>query len=457
MTHGPVAQSRHLATPIPGPRSQALHAQRMSHVTSGFGVTMPVFVARASGGILQDVDGNHIIDFASGIAVTSVGASNPHVQAHVASQLDKFTHTCFMVTEYDVFTDVCQWLNENTPGDFDKRSALFSTGAEAIENAIKISRAATGRPNVLVFDDAYHGRSLLTMAMTAKENPYKLNFGPFPTEIYRAPFASPLRGEGGADKATAVALAGVRQILAEVGPESFAAMVVEPIQGEGGFIVPSPGFLPGLRDIATEFGIVLVIDEIQAGMGRTGSLFAISHEGIEPDLIVTAKALAGGLPLSAVTGRTELMNAPHVGGLGGTYAGNPLACAAALGVFEALANGELIANAHAIERTTRAALAPLVASTQIVAEFRGRGAMLAIELADSTTLTPYPELTKEIATECHKQGLLVLVCGTFGNVIRLLPPLVITDEVLADGLAVLASVVVAVNEKFVATRASVAA
>jgi 4-aminobutyrate aminotransferase/(S)-3-amino-2-methylpropionate transaminase len=456
MTHGSVAQSRHLETSIPGPRSQELHAQRMSQVTSGFGVTMPVFVERASGGILQDVDGNRIIDFASGIAVTSVGASNPHVQEHVASQLDKFTHTCFMVTEYDVFTEVCQWLNENTPGEFAKRSALFSTGAEAIENAIKISRSATGRPNVLVFDDAYHGRSLLTMAMTAKENPYKFSFGPFPTEIYRAPFASPLRGEGGADAATVIALAGVRKLLAEVGPETFAAMVVEPIQGEGGFIVPTPGFLPGLREIATEFGIVLVIDEIQAGMGRTGSLFAISHEGVEPDLIVTAKALAGGLPLSAVTGREELMNAPHVGGLGGTYAGNPLACAAALGVFEALQSGDLISNAHNIEGRTRDVLAPLVDSTAIVAEFRGRGAMLAIELADRETLTPYPELAKEIAAACHKQGVLVLVCGTFGNVIRLLPPLVITNDVLEDGLAVIAEAVSAVNTSFLTHRLSVA-
>ena len=280
MTLAPVPQSRLLATAIPGPRSQALHAERMKQVTSGFGTTLPVFVDRAEGAILQDVDGNRIIDFASGIAVTSVGASNPRVQAQVSDQLQKFTHTCFMVTEYDSFTSVCRWLNEHTPGDFEKRTALFSTGAEAVENSIKIARSATGRTKVLVFDDAYHGRSLLTMAMTAKENPYKMNFGPFPAEVVRAPFAAPLRWPTGAENATREALATVERILVDEGPETFAAMVIEPIQGEGGFIVPAPGFLPGLREIATRHGIVFVLDEIQAGMGRTGTLFASNDEQV---------------------------------------------------------------------------------------------------------------------------------------------------------------------------------
>ena len=446
MTLASLTQSRLLTTAIPGPRSIALHAEREKQVTSGFGVALPIFIDRAEGAILEDVDGNRIIDFASGIAVTSVGASNPKVQAHVGEQLARFTHTCFMVTEYDSFTAVCRWLNEHTPGDFEKRTALFSTGAEAIENAVKVARSATGRQRVLVFDDAYHGRSLLTMAMTAKENPYKLNFGPFPAEVIRAPFAAPLRWPTGAHNATADALAALERILEENGPETFAAMVVEPIQGEGGFIVPSPGFLPGLRDIATKYGIVLVLDEIQAGMGRTGALFASNDENIAGDITVTAKALAGGLPLSAITGRIELMNAVHAGGLGGTYAGNPLACAAALGVFEAFEDGSLIENALRIETTARGILEPLRSTTGIVADVRGRGAMLAVEFADAGTLVPRADLAKAIADLCHRSGLLVLVCGTFSNVLRLLPPLVIDQDLLEDGLILLRDVISQVSE-----------
>ena len=437
----PLLQSRHIAHSIPGPRSRQLQEQRNGEVTSAFGSAMPVFIDRAEGGILLDVDGNRIIDFASGIAVTSVGATNAFVQARVASQLDRFAHTCFMVTEYEGFTEVCRWLNANTPGTFDKRSALFSTGAEAVENAIKIARAATGRPNVLVFDEAYHGRSLLTMAMTAKENPYKLGFGPFPEQIFRAPNAAPLRWPGGRENAAAEALAAVESILAENGPQTFAAMVIEPIQGEGGFLVPAEGFLAGLRAIADTHGIVFVIDEIQAGMGRTGALFASEHEGVVADLIVTAKALGGGLPLSAVTGRTALMNAVHTGGLGGTYAGNPLACAAALGVFEAFEDGSLLANAKLIEQISRSHLDPLLDSVAVVAEVRGRGAMLAIEFADPITLAPRADVAKAVAAACHADGLLVLVCGTFGNVIRLLPPLVIGTDLLQDGLRVLTSAI----------------
>jgi 4-aminobutyrate aminotransferase/(S)-3-amino-2-methylpropionate transaminase len=440
-TLAPLLQSRHIAHAIPGPRSRQLQEQRNSEVTSAFGVALPVFIDRAEGGILQDVDGNRIIDFASGIAVTSVGATNAFVQAQVAAQLDRFTHTCFMVTEYEGFAEVCRWLNANTPGTFDKRSALFSTGAEAVENAIKIARAATGRPNVLVFDEAYHGRSLLTMAMTAKENPYKLGFGPFPEQIFRAPNAAPLRWPGGPENAAREALAAVESILAENGPETFAAMVIEPIQGEGGFLVPAEGFLAGLRKLADAHGIVFVIDEIQAGMGRTGTLFASEHEGVVADLIVTAKALGGGLPLSAVTGRTELMNAVHTGGLGGTYAGNPLACAAALGVFEAFEDGTLLANAKVIESVSRAHLEPLLDSVAVVAEVRGRGAMLAVEFADPITLEPRADVARAVAAACHAEGVLVLVCGTFGNVIRLLPPLVIGTDLLEDGLRVLTAAI----------------
>ncbi|WP_237232968.1 aminotransferase class III-fold pyridoxal phosphate-dependent enzyme [Rothia nasisuis] len=440
-------QSRHLETEIPGPRSTELHTQRLQHVSGGFGVALPVFVERADGGIIEDVDGNRLIDFASGIAVTSLGASNQKVAQRVAAQAEKFTHTCFMVTEYDSFTRVCQWLNAHTPGDFDKRTGLFSTGAEAVENAVKIARAYTGRPNVLVFDEAYHGRSLLTMAMTAKENPYRLNFGPLPGEVVRAASANPLRPAAGGttdEEITANALAAVEKTLTERGPETFAAMVIEPIQGEGGFIVPAKGFLPGLRALADQYGIVLVIDEIQAGMGRTGTLFAAEHEGVAGDLVLSAKALANGVPLSAVTGRAEIMNAPHAGGLGGTYAGNPLACEAALAVFEQLEDGAVLENARMIERVAREVLEPLVDETGIVAQVRGRGAMLAIEFADAS-LEPLPELTKAVSAACHNQGVITLTCGTHGNVLRLLPPLVIGEELLRDGLNVLREAILATN------------
>lgn len=434
----PLPQSRHLATAVPGPRSQQLHAERQAQVTDGFGTALPVFIDRADGGILQDVDGNRLIDFASGIAVTSLGASNPRVRQRVTAQLDRFTHTCFMVTEYESFTEVCRWLNAHTPGDFDKRTALFTTGAEAVENSVKIARSATGRPNVLVFDEGYHGRTLMTMAMTAKENPYSLNFGPLPAEVVRAASANPLRaGQDSAEDVTAAALASVEQTLAEHGAESFAAMVIEPIQGEGGFIVPAPGFLKGLRQIADRFGIVLVIDEIQAGMGRTGALYASEHEGTYGDITLSAKALADGLPLSAVTGRAELMNAVHAGGLGGTYAGNPLACEAALAVFEQLEDGTVLANARMIEQTAREVLGELTEQASVVAQFRGRGAMLALEFADAGTLEPRPDLAQQISAACHAQGVLTLTCGTYGNVIRLLPPLIIEQDLLRDGLNVL--------------------
>ncbi|GAA1497532.1 4-aminobutyrate--2-oxoglutarate transaminase [Paeniglutamicibacter kerguelensis] len=434
-------QTRHLATAVPGPRSTELHAERTAQVTNGFGITLPVFVTRAEGGIIEDVDGNRLIDFASGIAVTSLGASNKLVAERVAAQLAAFTHTCFMVTEYESFTKVCAWLNRNTPGDFEKRTGLFSTGAEAVENAIKIARAATGRPNVLVFDEAYHGRSLLTMAMTAKVNPYKLNFGPLPTEIIRAASANPLRPAEGLAAGAEAALESVEATILEHGAGTFAAMVIEPIQGEGGFIVPAAGFIPGLRKLADKYGILLVIDEIQAGMGRTGTLFASEHEGVAGDLILTAKALANGVPLSAVTGRAEVMNAPHAGGLGGTYAGNPLACEAALAVFEQFEDGKLLENARRIEAVAREILEPLLTSTNVVAEIRGRGAMLAIELADAATLEPRADLAKEISSACHAAGVLTLTCGTHGNVVRLLPPLVIGEELLRDGLTVLAGAI----------------
>lgn len=435
-----VPQTRHLATAIPGPESIARHALRTREVSSGFGIALPVFVERADGAILQDCDGNRIVDLASGIAVTSVGASNPYVAAEIAAQLARFTHTCFMVTEYDGFVEVCAWLNAHTPGTFEKRTALFTTGAEAVENAVKIARSATGRPNILVFDEAYHGRSLLTMAMTAKDKPYKHGFGPFPGNVVRATNGSPVGWDGAPEEAATVALREVERVLEQHDPATFAAMIIEPIQGEGGFIVPAPGFLAGLREIATRHGILFVADEIQAGMGRTGTMFAIEHDGVVPDLIISAKALAGGLPLSAVTGRESVMNSVPLGGLGGTYAGNPIACAAALGVFTAIEQDDLLTRARRMEGIIRDALEPLLAGTEIVADVRGRGAMMALELRSSDDV-PLPDVAKQVMAACLSQGVLLLVCGTHGNVIRLLPPLVIDDELLTDALGVLVDAV----------------
>jgi 4-aminobutyrate aminotransferase/(S)-3-amino-2-methylpropionate transaminase len=431
-------QRRTLVTDIPGPQSRELQRRRNDALPQGLGTMLPVFVERAGGGIIVDVDGNHLIDLASGIAVTSVGASAPAVVSRVQEQAARFTHTCFLVTEYDGYVAVAEHLNRLTPGTHAKRTALFSTGAEAVENAVKIARVATGRTDVVVFDHAFHGRTLLAMAMTAKEIPYKAGFGPFPGEVHRAPYAYPLRWPTGADNCAREALQELEALLDEVGADRVAAIIIEPLQGEGGFIVPAPGFLPGVAALAARHGIVLVLDEVQSGIGRTGDIFASEHEGIVPDLICTAKALGGGLPLAAVTGRAELMDAVPAGGLGGTYAGNPLACAAALGVFEMLESHDLLARARRIEALVREKLEPLAHELDVIAEVRGRGAMMAIELVRPGTLEPAPELAKAVAAQCHSLGVILLLCGTYGNVVRLLPSLVIGDDLLAEGLDILA-------------------
>ena len=435
-------QRRILKTDIPGPRSAELQEQRTQELAVGLGSALPVFIDHAGGGILVDVDGNHIIDLASGIAVTSVGASNPAVAERVTEQVQRFTHTCFLVTEYEGFVEVAAALNRLTPGDHAKKTALFTTGAEAVENAVKIARTATGRQAVVVVGHAYHGRSLLTMTMTAKNVPYKQGFGPFAPEVYRAPAAYPFRWPGGPESCGEEALAAlVDMVRTQIGAENVAAIVVEPIQGEGGFIVPPAGYLKGVQDFATQHGIVFIADEIQTGLARTGAMFACDHEGVVPDLITTAKALGGGLPLAAVTGRAELMDAVAPGGLGGTYAGNPVACAAALGALETIEREDLAAKARRIETLVLPRLRTLLGEDSVVGDARGRGAMLAIELVQPGTTTPAPEVARAVAARCHEQGVLVLVCGTYGNVIRLLPPLVIDEELLLEGLEVLAGAV----------------
>ncbi|WP_252275008.1 4-aminobutyrate--2-oxoglutarate transaminase [Nocardioides sp. LMS-CY] len=430
-----IEQRRLLVTPLPGPRSRELMSRKQAAVAAGVGTTMPVFAARAAGGIVVDVDGNHLVDLGSGIAVTTVGNSAPRVVEAVQEQVAAFTHTCFMITPYEGYVAVAEALNRLTPGDHEKRTALFNSGAEAVENAVKIARAHTGRQAVVVFDHAYHGRTNLTMAMTAKSMPYKHGFGPFASEVYRAPLSYPFR-DGGLDGETA-AVRAIDVIEKQVGADNLAAVVIEPIQGEGGFIEPAPGFLPRLAAWCRDHGVVFVADEVQTGFARTGDLFACDREGVVPDLIVTAKGIAGGLPLSAVTGRAEIMDAAHAGGLGGTYGGNPLACAAALAAIETIEAEGLVDRAREIEALMLDRLRALQARDPRVGEVRGRGAMIAVELVETGTDVPDPALAKAVAASAHQQGVIVLTCGTHGNVLRFLPPLSISDELLRDGLDVL--------------------
>ena len=433
-----VEQRRILTTGIPGPRSAALHARKSAAVASGVGTTLPVYVERAGGGIVVDVDGNQLIDFGSGIAVTTVGNAAPRVVEAVQRQVAEFTHTCFMVTPYEGYVAVAEKLNELTPGTHDKRSALFNSGAEAVENAVKIARHHTGRQAVVAFDHAYHGRTNLTMALTAKSMPYKSGFGPFAGEIYRVPMAYPYRWPTGPENCADEAFATfVEMVHAQVGEQNTAAVIIEPIQGEGGFIVPAPGFLARVAEWCAGHGIVFIADEIQSGFCRTGDWFACEFEGVVPDLITTAKGIAGGLPLAAVTGRAEMMDAVHAGGLGGTYGGNPVACAAALASIETMRADDLNGAAKRIESIMRPRLAALAEKYESVGDVRGRGAMLAVELVEPGTSTPDPALTAAIAAACHRDGLITLTAGTFGNVLRFLPPLVIGDDLLHEGLDVL--------------------
>ncbi|MFE9252314.1 4-aminobutyrate--2-oxoglutarate transaminase [Streptomyces sp. NPDC007088] len=432
-----IPQERRVVTAIPGPKSQELQSRRAATVAAGVGSTLPVFAARADGGILEDVDGNRFIDLGSGIAVTTVGASAEAVVRRATAQLADFTHTCFMVTPYEAYVAVAEQLAELTPGDHEKKSALFNSGAEAVENAVKIARAYTKRQAVVVFDHGYHGRTNLTMALTAKNMPYKNGFGPFAPEVYRVPVAYGYRWPTGPENCGPEAAAqAIDQITKQIGADNVAAIIIEPVLGEGGFIEPAKGFLPALRQFASDKGIVFVADEIQSGFCRTGQWFACEDEGIVPDLITTAKGIAGGLPLSAVTGRAEIMDAAHSGGLGGTYGGNPVACAAALGAIETMKELDLNAKARRIEELMKKRLGALQEKHEIIGDVRGRGAMIAIELVRAGTKDPNPEATAALAKACHAEGVLVLTCGTYGNVVRFLPPLVIGEALLNEALDV---------------------
>jgi 4-aminobutyrate aminotransferase / (S)-3-amino-2-methylpropionate transaminase / 5-aminovalerate transaminase len=432
MTEGPLPQERRLVTEVPGPRSRELMERRRAAVPDAVATTLPVFTARAAGGILEDVDGNRFIDFASGIATTTVGSAAPPVVAAVTEQAAAFTHTCFAVTPYEGYVEVCETLNRLTPGDHEKRSLLVNSGAEAVENAVKVARYATGRSAVVTFDHGFHGRTLLGMTLTAKVMPYKQGFGPYAPEVYRVPYSYPYRGTG--DLA-----ATLTTLDKTVGGGNVACVVVEPIAGEGGFIVPEPGWLAGLAEWCRANGALLVADEVQTGIARTGAWFACEHEGVVPDIVTTAKGLGGGLPLGGVTARAELMDRVHANGLGGTFAGNPVACAAALAAVGMIVSDGLVERAQHIGQIMLPRLRALQDSHPVIGDVRGRGAMIAVELCGPDRV-PDQELTARIAAACHAEGLLVLTAGTFGNVLRFLPPLVLTDDLLDDGLSVLEKV-----------------
>ncbi|GAA1544134.1 4-aminobutyrate--2-oxoglutarate transaminase [Microbacterium ginsengiterrae] len=433
-------QERRLVTALPGPRSAEILARKAEAVPAGVGHTVPVAAVAAGGGVVVDADGNSLIDLGSGIAVTSVGNAHPKVVEAVAAQTAQFTHTCFMISPYSSYIEVAEALNRLTPGSFAKKSALFNSGAEAVENAIKIARKHTGRQAVVAFDHGYHGRTNLTMALTAKSMPYKSGFGPFAPEVYRAPMSYPFRdGLSGAEAAARTIL----QLEKQVGADNLAAVIVEPIQGEGGFIVPADGYLNAIVDWCRENGVVFIADEVQTGFARTGAMFASEIFGIEPDLITTAKGIAAGLPLAAVTGRAEIMDASHAGGLGGTYGGNPVACAAALAAIDVFENEGLVERAQQIGEILTSRLSAMQASDPRIGDIRGHGAMIAAEFVDPETNAPDAALTAAVAKACIAEGVIVLTCGTYGNVIRFLPPLSIGDDLLGEGLDVVAAALAA--------------
>ncbi|GAA1742127.1 4-aminobutyrate--2-oxoglutarate transaminase [Microbacterium paludicola] len=434
-------QERRLVTAIPGPRSQELLARKAEAVAVGVGHSAPISAVAAGGGVIVDADDNSLIDLGSGIAVTTVGNAHPKVVEAVQRQAAAFTHTCFMVSPYESYVAVAEALNRLTPGDHAKKSALFSTGAEAVENAVKIARKHTGRQAIVAFDHGYHGRTNLTMALTAKTMPYKSGFGPFAPEVYRAPLSYPFRdGLTGAEAAARA----ISMIEKQIGGDQVAAVIIEPIQGEGGFIVPADGFLPALVEWCRDNGVVFIADEVQTGFARTGAMFASELFGIVPDLITTAKGLAAGLPLAAVTGRAEIMDAAHPGGLGGTYAGNPIACAAALAAIDAYETEDLPARAAEVGAIIRHRFTALQAGDARIGDVRGLGAMMAVEFVDPTTKEPDAALAAAVAKAAIAEGVIVLTCGTYGNVIRFLPPLSIGDELLNEGLDVVAEALASV-------------
>jgi len=433
-----VVQERKIVTAIPGPKSAELHKRRLETVSGGVSSMLPVYIARANGAIVVDVDDNQFIDLGAGIGVTTIGHTEASVVAAAVGQAQEFVHTLFTVTPYEEYVRVAELLAQHTPGDFAKKSVLINSGAEAVENGVKIARKYTGRRAVAVLDHAYHGRTVLTMAMNYKAMPYATGYGPLASDVYHAPSSYPYQdGLSGAEAATRT----ITYLEKVVGASDLACLVVEPIQGEGGFMVPAEGYLPALQDWCTNNGVVMIADEIQSGMARTGAYYASEHFGWIPDVVLTAKGIAGGFPLAAVTGRAEIMDASQPGGLGGTFGGNPVSCAAAIAVFEAIEQGNLLAEGARIEATLTAGLTSLQKKYDVIGDIRGRGAMMAIELVQpgtgETSKEPNAAAVTAISAYASQHGVLLLTAGTYGNVLRFLPSLAVSDALLADALSVI--------------------
>lgn len=440
-----------LRTPIPGPKSRELAARRDAAVPRGLSHATPVYVSRAQDAWLEDVDGNRFIDFAGGIGCLNTGHRNQHVVSALESQLQNFLHTCAQVTPYENYIRLAERLNQLAPGNFPKKTLLVNTGAEAVENAVKIARAHTGRPGIIAFEDAFHGRTMMTLALTSKTHPYKAGFAPFPSDVYRIPYGYCYRCSYSlkypeCDVYCARHLEDTFKRV--VASEDVAAVIAEPVLGEGGFINPPPEFFRILMEICRTHGVLFIADEVQSGFGRTGKMFASEHYGIEPDMLVTAKSLGGGLPLAAVTGRAEVMDAPGVGGLGGTFAGNPLSCAAANAVLDEFESADLLAHANSIGQRFENRAREWKQRFELVGDVRGLGAMRALELVKSReTRTPAPEETKKITRYCYEHGLITITAGSYGNVIRVLVPLVVSDQQMDEGLDVLEAALASVCEK----------
>ena len=435
--------SARIKTEIPGPQSRALMERRHRAVTSGVGIATPMFAQEAKGALLTDVDGNTFIDFGGGIGVMNVGHANARVVEAIKEKADQLTHTCFYVTEYEEYIELAERLNALVPGDSEKRSFFVNSGAEAVENAVKIARYYTGRPAVLAFENSFHGRTMLAMTLTGKTDPYKKGFGPFVPEIYRVPSPYAYRCPAGKDCSGGCqgdCFGSIEKaFVSTVHPSSVAAIIVEPVSGEGGFI-PFPDFyLRQLRELCDEHGIVMIVDEVQTGFGRTGKMFALEHSGVEPDIMITAKSMGGGLPIAGVTGKVEIMDSVHAGGLGTTYGGNPIACAAALAVLDTFEEEDLLTRANALGEKVMSAMRDIQDKhPDFVGDVRGLGPMAAMEfVTDARSKTPDKERNAKIVQAALQEGLLLLTAGQYGNCIRTLMPLNINDDELEEGLAIL--------------------
>jgi 4-aminobutyrate aminotransferase/(S)-3-amino-2-methylpropionate transaminase len=438
---------------IPGPRSQELLTRRQQAVARGVSSTMNVFASKADGAIIEDVDGNRYIDFAGGIGTMNIGHTRPEVTQAIAEQAARFTHTCFSVMMYEPYVALAERLARITPGDFAKKALFLNSGAEAVENAVKIVRYATGRPALIVFDNAFHGRTLMTMSMTAKVKPYKHRFGPYAPEVYRAPYPYPYRMNMSPEEAARYCLRELeRMFIGEVAPDQVAAVIIEPVQGEGGFMVAPPGFLRDLKALCEQHGILFVADEIQTGFCRTGRMFAVEHDGVAPDLLIVAKSMGAGMPISGVIGRAEIMDAPPPGTLGGTYSGNPVACAAALAVLDLYEQEDLAARSRAIGQTVLTRFHKLQERFSFIGDVRGLGAMVAMELVkDRNSKEPAAELTGAILNAAHQRGLVLIRAGMYDNVVRVLVPLCVSDEQLQEGLNILEAAIEAASASMAAT------